>query len=143
MAKLKKNKSGHGAPAMAFHGKAEDGTSIVGIGNLRVVIVEEEETWFAQGLEIDYAVQGKSLEAVKKAFEDGLAATIHENLRIHGSIEALLKPAPPEVWTKMLFGAAVAGKHFKRYYSQISLHQKLQQSLPFAAIDYLELPKAA
>ncbi len=42
----------------------------------------------------------------------------------------------------MIFGAAVAGKHIKRY-SQISLHQKLQQSLPFNAIDYLELPKAA
>lgn len=142
MAKLKKNKPGHGASAMAFHGKAKDGTNIVGIGNLRVVIIEDEGTWFAQGLEIDYAVQAKSLATVKKAFEDGLAATIHENLRIHGTIEALLKPAPPEVWTEMLFGAAVAGKHIKRY-SQISLHQKLQQSLPFNAIDYLELPKAA
>ncbi len=84
---------------MAFHGKAKDGTNIVGIGNLRVVIIEDEGTWFAQGLEIDYAVQAKSLATVKKAFEDGLAATIHENLRIHGTIEALLKPAPPEVWT--------------------------------------------
>ena len=74
--------------------------------------------------------------------EKGLAATVHEHLRVYGTIEKLLKPAPPEVWRDMLFGVAVTGKHFKRF-SQISLHSELQQSLPFAAIDYLELPKAA
>jgi hypothetical protein len=142
MAKVKRSRGRQRSSTMAFHGKVKGGTNIVGIGNLRVVIVENEGTWFAQGLEIDYAVQGRSLAAVKKAFEDGLAATIHENLRMHGNIEALLKPAPPEVWKEMLFGVAVAGKHIKRY-SQISLHHKLQQNLPFSAIDYLELPKAA
>ena len=128
--------------ATAFHGKGNDGSAIVGIGNLRVVIVQEGKEWFAQSLEIDYAAQGSSLARVKKAFEKGLAATVHEHLRVYGTIEKLLKPAPPEVWKDMLFGVAVTGKHFKRF-SQISLHSKLQQALPFAAIDYLELPKAA
>jgi hypothetical protein len=142
MAKPKKHKRVRAAHTTAFHGKVQDGTNIVGIGNLRVVIVEDEGSWFAQGLEIDYAAQGKTLAQVKKAFENGLAATIHENLRVHGSIEALLKPAPPEVWTEMFFGAAIRGKQIKRY-SQVSLHKQLQQALPFKAIDYLELPKAA
>jgi hypothetical protein len=126
----------------AFHGKGKDGSTIVGIGNLRVVIVQEGNEWFAQSLEIDYAAQGKSLAKVKQAFENGLAATVHEHIRVYGTIEKLLKPAPPEVWRDMLFGVAVSGKHFKRF-SQISLHRELQQSLPFKAIDYLELPKAA
>ncbi|PYT49515.1 MAG: hypothetical protein DMG44_10645 [Acidobacteria bacterium] len=127
---------------MAFHGKTDDGTNVVDIGNLRVVIIQEEKGWFARGLEIDYAAQASSLAGVKKAFEQGLYATVHENLRVYGSIRKLLKPAPPEVWTEMLFGATLAGKHFKRY-SQISMHSRLQQALPFKAIDYLELPKAA
>jgi hypothetical protein len=142
MAKLKRKKGGQALSATAFHEKIKDGTNIVGIGNLRVVILQEGNVWFAQGLEIDYAVQAASLAKVKKAFEQGLCATVHENLRVYGNIEKLLKPAPPEVWTEMLFGATVAGKHFRRY-SQISMHRTLQQALPFEKIDYLELPKAA
>jgi hypothetical protein len=142
MAKLTRKKGGQAPKTTAFHEKTKDGTSIVGIGNLRVVILQEGNVWFAQGLEIDYAVQATSLAKVKKAFEQGLYTTVNENLRAHGSIEKLLKPAPPEVWTEMLFGLTVKGKHFKRY-SQISMHKTLQQTLPFAAIDYLELPKAA
>jgi hypothetical protein len=142
MAKAIRKKRGHAPRATAFHGKTKDGTSIVGIGNLRVVILREGDVWFAQGLEIDYAAQATSLARVKRAFEQGLYATVHENLRLHNNIEKLLRPAPPEIWTEMLFGVTVAGKHFKRY-SQISMHRTLQQALPFAAIDYLELPKAA
>jgi hypothetical protein len=140
MPKLNKTKTQ--VNATAFHGKVKGGPTVVGIGNLRVVIVQEGKEWFAQALEIDYAAQGNSLARVKRAFEKGLAATVQEHLRVYGNIEKLLKPAPPEVWKAMLFGIAVTGKHFKRF-SQISLHSELQQSLPFAAIDYLELPKAA
>jgi len=142
MAKLKRKKGGQALKTTAFHGKPKDGTNIVGIGNLRVVILREGDVWFAQGLEIDYAVQATSLAKVKRAFEQGLYATVQENVRVYGNIENLLKPAPPEVWTEMLFGATVAGKHFKQY-SQLSMHRTLQQTLPFNAIDYLELPNAA
>jgi len=39
---------------MAVHG-TNGQTHIVGIGNLRVIICQEGDAWFAQGLEIDYA----------------------------------------------------------------------------------------
>ena len=115
----------------AFHGKAEDGSDVVGIGNLKVVILQEGEVWFAQGLEIDYAAQGSDLEDVKKHFEDGLCATIHENLRVYGNIEKMLKVAPPSVWKDLYLNA----KAIRKFYSQISVHSELQQALPFEKIE--------
>ncbi|MGH8247905.1 MAG: hypothetical protein ACREUU_15905, partial [Gammaproteobacteria bacterium] len=97
-----KNKKVKSIPATAFHGKAEDGTHVVGIGNLRVILFQEGDLWFAQGLEIDYASQGDSLEDVKKQFEDGLGATIEEHLRVYGNIDKILNVAPSEVWKEML-----------------------------------------
>ena len=141
MAKPKKSPKKH-LQATAFHGTAEDGTNIVGIGNLRVVIVQDAGIWFAQGLEIDYAAEAKTLSSVKKAFAKGLIETVCENLNHFGSIEKLLKPAPPEVWKEMVFGD-FAPKKKSFLHSQISFHEKAQ-SLPFAGIDfYAEKVKAA
>jgi hypothetical protein len=124
----------------AFHSKAKDGTNIVGIGNLRVLITHEGEAWFAQGLEIDYAAQGNSLNDVMKQFEEGLAATIHENLRVYGNIEKLLKVAPSEIWKEFFLNPeAIRNRH-----SQLSIHGPLEQLyVPFEGIDYLELQPAA
>lgn len=117
----------------AFHGVSHDGSHhIVGIGDLRVVIVPDGNFWFAQGLEIDYAVQGTSEEDAKKKFEYGLEATVNQHLMIHGTIEGLLKVAPPEVWKEFL--GDPAGK--KKLYSQITSHV-LQEQLPFDGINYL------
>jgi len=133
------------APAMAFHGESKDGKlSIVGIGNLRVVIVQDDGSWFAQGLEIDYASQGETIEDAKKHFENGLTATVHEHLRIFGSIEKLLKVAPGEVWNDLLMGNFSKSRHFQYY--QVSVHKLskgLQTSLPFEGIQYIEPKKAA
>jgi hypothetical protein len=123
-------------PTIAFEEKSKDGCSIVGIGNLRVVIVQEEDSWFAQGLEIDYAAQGTDIKDVKKQFGDGLAATVREHLKIFGTIENLLKVAPQDVWKDMLLG--VTGKRY--CYSQVSVHnlgKELKESLPFDGIQYL------
>jgi len=123
----------------AFHGVSQDGSHhVVGIGDLRVVLVPDGEAWFAQGLEIDYAVQGTSEEDVKRNFEYGLEATINQHLLIHGTIEGLLRVAPPEVWKEFL-GDPV-GK--KKIYSQITSHV-LQEQLPFDGIKYLVAAKAA
>jgi hypothetical protein len=119
--------------AVALHGQTSDGTfHIVGIGNLRVVIVPDGNFWFAQGLEIDYAVQGSSEQDAKKKFEYGLEATVEAHLMVHGTIEGLLRVAPPEVWKEFL--GDPSGK--KRLYSQITSHV-LQEELPFDAIHYL------
>ena len=70
---------------------------LVGLGNLRVVIVPDEDSWFAQGLEIDYAAQGQSVEEVQANFARGLRATINQHLQVYGNIKGLLKVAAPEI----------------------------------------------
>ena len=58
--------------ATAFRASTEDrSTQIVGIGNLRVMIMKTSTYWYAQGLEIDYAAQGETIEEVKECFQMG------------------------------------------------------------------------
>ncbi len=118
---------------MALHVSKGD-MHLVGIGNLRVVIVPDGNFWFAQGLEIDYAEQGDSVEDVKTKFENGLHATIDQHLKIHGSIKKLLRVAPTEVWTEVLEDPSA----YKNFYTQVSVH-----NLPFAGIQYLVAEQAA
>jgi|SRR5579875_389764 len=103
--------------AFALHASSKNGDA-VGIGNLRVLLTDEEGAWFAQGLEIDYATQGVSFEDVKHKFEEGLRATIKEHLRIFGSIENLLVTAPDETWQEFFVHAT--GLRFR--HSQVSFH---------------------
>lgn len=118
----------------AFHGKSKDGSkSVFGILNLRVVITPDGDNWFAQGLEIDYASSGTTPDDVRSRFEAGLAATVHEHLKIYGSVERILKVAPPEVWKEMY--SLASGEHFR--FSQISFHRELKEALPFHGIDYI------
>src|SRR5947207_11901076 len=132
MAKSNKKKK-KSATTVALHGQSHDGMHhVVGIGNLRVVIVPDGDLWFAQGLEIDYGVQGASEEDAKRNFEYGLEATVEAHLQINGTIEGLLKVAPPEVWKEFL--GDPHGK--KRFYSQVTSHV-LKEVLPFDGIDYL------
>jgi hypothetical protein len=109
----------------------------VGIRNLRVLLTEEEPgIWVAQGLEIDYAAQGRSAAEVKQRFQDGLRATITEQLKHHRSIKPLLVPASDEVFLE--FQAAIEGPVL---YSQISFHvEPIKDGLP---ITYLTGTKAA
>ena len=54
MAKKKTKSSRAQETTTAFHGVSSDGSHhIVGIGDLRVVIVPDGDFWLAQGLEID------------------------------------------------------------------------------------------
>jgi hypothetical protein len=92
-------------PPQAFHeGVSKDGTAVISIGPLRVVVIPDGKFWFAQGLEIDYAAQGNDLEDAKKNFQDGLISSVNENLKRFGTIKKLMRPAPPEVWVDMLYG---------------------------------------
>ena len=69
--------------------------------NVRVLILHDDGSWFAQGVEVDYGTQAKSLDHVKRRFEEGLAATVKEHLRGFGTIDALVEPAPEEISTAM------------------------------------------
>src|SRR5262245_47961204 len=90
-------------PANAMHLSNDDETThVVGIGNLRVLITQDREYFFAQELEVDYFAQNTSLDDAKVAFEKRLAATVGEHLKVYGNIDKLLVVAPKEVWQKFL-----------------------------------------
>jgi hypothetical protein len=139
--KTLKRKASSKKAATAFEAKLKDGSAVVGIGNLHVVITRDGTQWFAQGLEIDYAAQGSSEKDVRKQFEQGLCSTIHEHLSRFGSIKGILQVAPQAVWKEMLFDNLAT----LRSYSQISSHHALTKKLPkeaemfpFDQIQYLE-----
>lgn len=141
-AKTKKAKPKQPEPAVAIQVTDLDaGHHLVGIGNLRVMLVPDGKFWFAQGLEIDYAVQGLSVEDTKKQFERGLYATIEQHLKVYGNINKLLQVAPGEVWQE-----AVRSKSSIKRYSRLSSHaikSTAQEALPFEGIDYLVVAEAA
>jgi hypothetical protein len=133
---VKKTKNSTGATAI--HSRSGNNHA-VGIGNMRVIICQEGDLWFAQGLEIDYAADGHSLEEAKKNFQDGLCSTIGLHLKAYSSIENLLKVAPQSAWKELL----KEGKRMQ--YSQVSLHSCIEDTtfsfpstFPFSGIDYIE-----
>ena len=121
---------------------SEGDDHVVGIGNLRVLITRDGSAWSAQGLEIDYAAQGDSVEEAKERFADGLRATVREHLRICGTLEPLLQVAPSEFWREFF---ELALRNERKRFSQISVHRiETDDALPWSKIEYLEkLPAAA
>jgi len=124
--------------AQAFHeGVSTDGTAAVSIGPLRVVVIPDGNVWFAQGLEVDYAAQGVSLEDAKKNFQDGLNISVHENLKRFGTIGKLIRPAPPEVWVEMLYGPLSAkSKNFM--FVQETVHIIPELNNLFEKIEFIQ-----
>ena len=130
-----KNNENAMQPAAAFHVKLGD-NHVVGILNLKVILIQEAGSWFAQGLEIDYAAEGKTLEEVKAAFEKGFCGTIYENLRVYGKLDKFLVPAPVEIWKEMFYDCSDMNA-----FSQITVHnlaEKVGSLLPFKAIEYIQ-----
>jgi hypothetical protein len=112
--KKTKNKS---KPASAFHAATAAGDAIVGVRNLRVLVTKAEGYWFAQGLEIDYAAEAPTLEALKTRFEEGLSLTIRENLKVYGDISRVLVPAPAPAWRDFYHA------DLRLIHSQMSFHE--------------------
>jgi hypothetical protein len=122
------------AHAVAVHATHQDGVHhLVGFGNIRVIIVPDGAAYFAQGLEIDYAAQGSTINEVKKNFERGLEATVEQHLKIYGNIKGLLQPAPPAVWQELV--PEKTALH-NRYW-HISEHTIEHSALPYEGINYL------
>jgi hypothetical protein len=108
---------------------------VVGIGNLRVMLLKTETYWYAQGMEIDYAAQGNSVEEVKERFGSGLYATIKEHLLLYGSIKNLLVPAPKPIWDEFIESKA----SIKKIYSQVGRHEMF----PYEEITFYEVEACA
>ncbi len=80
----------------ALQARTDNECHAVVLGAIRVLVSEQENEWFAQGIEVDYGAGGSSLEDVQGRFQRGLEATVHEHLRRFGTIDRLLKYAPQE-----------------------------------------------
>lgn len=138
---LKKKKTIVKTP-LAIHAKHKDGVHhLVGVENIRVVIVPDGKFWFAQGIDIDYAAQGKDVEAAKSNFERGLTATINQHLRIHNDISRVLKVAPPEILGNLLRDTISDSIQIKLF-SQVCTHE-IHQAIPSGNIQYLVATQAA
>jgi predicted RNase H-like HicB family nuclease len=121
--------------ARALHADIDGAHHVVGFGNLRVVIVADEGSWFAQGLDIDYAAQGETIEEAKENFSRGLRATINQHLCSHSNIRNLLKGADPETCRHLLLDSSFGTAQLK-FFSQVSAHH-IHQAIPFSHIAYL------
>ena len=131
------------ATTTALHGKTANGVDIVMIDKLRVALTRDGNAWVAQGLEIDYAAEGSSVDEAKRQFETGLMLTLRENIRVFGHIKGVLRTVPQDVWN-----ALMAENVLRQVHSQISAHKvgRLWKSLggadarpmapPVGAIDY-------
>ncbi|MES9948731.1 MAG: hypothetical protein ABW118_07215 [Candidatus Thiodiazotropha sp.] len=109
----------------------------VAVGSLRVIIQKNHDGWFAQGVEIDFAACGETLDDAQTRFEKGLVATVHRHLERFDSVERLLKFAPNEVVEKLSKGNEYS-------FDMITIHDLSDTlRLPFQKIAYLEpLPQA-
>jgi hypothetical protein len=126
----------------AFHAQSSDSSvNVVGFGNLRVFVVEDEGMWFAECQDINYAAQGGSLDEVQRNFERGLSATVDEHLRVFGSIENLLSQQPSSIVRRRIH------KMPRRFrYSQVTVHrlpEKIQDIIQFQGIEFIQPTIAA
>ena len=94
------------------------------IEGLRVVVWQNDDGWMAQGLEIDYAAGGVSIDDVMERFATGLALTLRENQKAFGTVDRVLKPAPEELWKPFLNGQAQPPN--SRLYRE-KLHKALEE----------------
>jgi len=136
--------------ATIVHAQTEDGTDIVKIDRLRVALMRDGNAWVAQGLEIDYAAEGDSIEEVKRQFQTGLMLTLRENVRVFGHIKNVLRAVPSDVWNTLL-----ADSVLRQVHSQVSAYKVRQQlksseavgeapfKIPFGAINYYLRDRAA
>jgi len=133
--KIMKTKSG----AVAIQATSDDGSKeLVGIGNVRVIIVPDGKSFFAQGLEIDYAAQGPTVDRAKENFEKGFRATIQQHLELYGNLKHFLVPAPTPIWQEMLPEVTQHNRYF-----HVSIHKIEVASLPYDGIRYLVAATAA
>jgi len=130
-----------GSGAKAAHvADLESNLHGVGIWKLHVLIVPDGRFWFAQGFEIDYGVQGDSIEDAKNKFAKGLGASIHHHLTMFGGIDGLLQVVPNDVWKDLW----KAKRKSNLTYACVSIHEIFPERkaglLPFDGIEYAIQP---
>ena len=105
-------------------------------GRVHVLILNDDGSWFAQGLELDYSAEGTGLEDVQSRFEKGLASTIRGYLKRDGNITAFFeKPASLEYWKLYEAGSSKWRLIFKRKIEIASQESPSAEKLPVAQLD--------
>ena len=99
---------------------------------VRVLVTENAGHWFARGLDVDFAAQGKSWLEVQKAFETGFVATLKEHIKAYGTLEYFLRPSPPHVFDMWR-------KATQRQSNEALLPLKLVKDYDLAEIEYFEV----
>lgn len=138
MSKPKVNLAKIATGAQVLHATDGNHSHVVGVKALRVLLCKDGGGWFAQGLEIDYASCGDTLDEAKSNFEAGLTATIHEHLRVFGNVRSLLKVAPQEAWDEYV---KAPPESLKQAFTTIQLHDLAAEvddaAFPFAGIEFI------
>jgi hypothetical protein len=120
--------------ASAAHVRSKDGVHhLVVLKDIRVVIVPDDESYFAQGLDIDYAAQGETVEQVKANFETGLSATIDKHIQMFGTPRGMFRVAPPEICQHLLLNSSAVFK----FYRKVSAHEVHKAMSAYGQINYL------
>jgi len=108
--------------------------AIVKIIDLQVFLAQEDDSWIAQAVELDYAACGATEEEARKRFERGLCLTIQEHLDRFNDLTRFIKPAPTQDWIDL---ATETGAK-RRQLTQISVHPLWHpwEKVPFGQIKY-------
>lgn len=122
--------------AIALHLSNGD-EHIVGLKALRVLLSKDGNSWFAQGLDIDYAAAGASIESVQENFEAGLCLTVHEHLKMYGHISKFLVVAPQEAWQEYYDAKPEC---IKQRFSTIQLHQAGCEEVTQGKVNHFDFP---
>lgn len=132
-----------------IHQQDDNNQHVVGISDLRVMLVEDDGSWFAQGMDIDYAAQGSTIEEAQENFARGLQLTVRAHLISYGGIDRLLgDPAPKEIWREFQT-AVVARKMRYSFVASFDLSEvaddldKRGLAFPYERIAFMQARKAA
>ena len=102
---------------------------------LHVLVIPDGGMFFAQGLEVDYASNGETINQTIEFFLNGLHATAEAHIKGCGHLKGLIKPSPEEVWLEFmnLLGDPHAIPHGFKVSSRLLL---LQSKLWIASASY-------
>jgi hypothetical protein len=112
------------------------------LSDLHILVTKEDGIWYAEGLEIDYCVQGKDPDDVIDRFERGLESSAQEYIDRNGSVEGLFREAPRETWdeaeSSQVFAFHSSPDNIKRYYKTLLFCTKELMSEDTASFEVLD-----
>lgn len=141
---MKKTTYKHKLGAVAAH-VGNDHIQAAGVKALHVFLCPEDGQWTAQGIEIDYAASGASIEEAQKNFADGLVLTVNEHLVMHGNLDKVLETAPKDVLEQYIktlpaelkkLDFVTAVQLFKK--AKVSKPEQKALEFPFEGIQFAE-----